>query len=685
MSWSVSKVVFASLLLLFSCCSTFVCLGQPSFPFPGDYNYLLNKPPNDPLLFTPDRNLAITYTHVISPLNGGQVTSFDVATGATLDSEFAGFGPLDCELVQLSDGIRVVALTSRGGPRTVTIYDLSPSGVLTFRAERQLTTSGSDSNSNLILSSKARAGFIRVAGIQFLSEVVSFSLDTGEILNRANLPVSDYLNVYDSANRALLVTGRDQTLQFYDVTNPSQLVSLGNVTTPGTGVGSGQDIYSVFSGDGNIVFAGGQSARLTAIDTNTRQILGSLAGNYWSLRLKVFEAGGTRWIGIRGGNEDLSFFRGIVVVNASDPANMSIVNQLSLGNQDFFQRRDFAFSRNGKRLILASDTGVLLYRLPEMFEKVNTLLPTSFGFTVATALDRERIIGAWGSNNNFSAVVYSIPLKLNTISTFDFDGRSDLAVFRPSTSTWHWLRSIDGVSGSSPAFGQEGDVLAAADYDGDEITDLAIYRPALGQWRIIPSSSGIVQTVNFGIGSDVPVPADYDGDGKADIALFRKQVNRWLVINSSDGQLISRKAAFGNVRPVAGDYDGDGKTDFASFRSGTWVIQLSSGLTISPTLGAAGDIPVSGDFDNDGKTDLAVYTQSSRTWRIQQSLAGFREVVFGEPGDVIVPADYDGDGKTDIATYRPSSSTFNIQRSSFPGPPSILFGKVGDIPIASQR
>lgn len=679
--------VFLNVLLFFilSVSFAFDGFGQQSYPFPGDYNYLLNKPPNDPLLFTPDRRIGLTYTSVISPLNGGYVTSFDLATGATLDSEYAGFGALDFEVVQLTDGMRVVALTSRGGPRTVTIYDLSPTGTLTFRAERQLTTSGSDEGSNLVLSGKARAGFVRVAGIQSLSEVVAFSLDTGEILNRAALPRSDYLNVYDSASRALLVTGRNVTLRFYDVTNPAQFTSLGDAVIPPIGAGSEfQDIYTVFSQDGSVVFAGGQATKLSAVDTNTRQVLGTLAANYSSNNLKIFESGATRLVGIRGANSDESFL-GITVVDASNPANMNVVNRLSLGSQNFFNRRTFAFSRTGKSLIVASDTGVLTYRLPEMIETLNASLFTSFGFTVATALDPERIFGAWGSNNNFSAVVYSIPFKPNTVANFDRDGRTDLAVFRPSTSTWHWLRSLDNAAGSTPSFGLPTDVPVPGDYDSDEITDLAVFRPDSGQWQILRSSSNTVQTVDFGIGSDVPTVADFDGDGKSDIALFRKYVNRWLVIRSGDGQIVTRRAPFGRVKPVNGDFDGDGKGDFAAYQNGSWTIQLSGGTTLIPTLGSASDIPVSGDFDFDGKTDVAVYSPSTRTWKIQQSLSGFRQVVFGETGDIIVPADYDGDGKTDIATYRPSNATFNIQRSSLPGPATVQFGLAGDIPIAAQR
>lgn len=58
------------------------------------------------------------------------------------------------------------------------------------------------------------------------------------------------------------------------------------------------------------------------------------------------------------------------------------------------------------------------------------------------------------------------------------------------------------------------------DYDGDGKTDLAIFRPSEGNWWILKSAGGSA-VVNWGISTDKLVPGDYDGDGKTDITLYR--------------------------------------------------------------------------------------------------------------------------------------------------------------------
>jgi hypothetical protein len=659
---------------------------QVSFQFSGDYNYLLNRPPNDALILTPDQQKGITLTSATSPFNGGYLNSFDVKTGNQLDSKYVGFGALDFDLVRLSDGIRVVALTSRGGPRTIQIYDLDGAGRLTFRSETQLTPSGTDDGSNLVLSSRARAGFVRVVNAQNLPEIVSFSLDTGAILQHFGFTFVNVLNFVENSGRSFIVAGLNQSLQFIDASNPSQLVLLGTVTLPSTGRSGNGGIIAVFSSDGNLAFAGGDFARLTAINVRTRQIIGSLDSNYWSSNLKLVEVKGTRLLGLRGGNEDLGFFRGILILNATDPSALSIINQIDLGNSDFFSRRDFAFSQDATKLVLMRDNGIATYRLPQLTKLLDISLPTSFGFNVLTALQPERIFGAWGSNNNFSSVVYSIPNRVNKTINFDLDGKTDLAIFRPSDSTWRWTRSLDGGSVNTGPFGNADDIIVPGDYDGDDKTDVGVFHPTPGQWQILQSSSGSIRTVNFGIGSDIPCPGDYDGDGKTDLAIFRTLfVNHWLVLQSSDNTLKSVRAGFGKLKPIIGDYDGDGKTDYVTFSRGVWQIKKSTGDFLEVNFGGIGDVPVSGDFDNDGKTDVAVYNTNTQIWKIQQSYAGFRQAQFGQASDIAVPADYDGDGKTDLAVYRPSSSTWLILQSSNGGTVNVQYGNVGDQPLAVQR
>lgn len=282
---------------------------------------------------------------------------------------------------------------------------------------------------------------------------------------------------------------------------------------------------------------------------------------------------------------------------------------------------------------------------------------------------------------SFSSL-YSNQIEVRVVTDevldFDYDGRVDISVYRPSTGEWFLHQSGD-YGDRSTALGASTSIAVPADYDGDRFANEAVYEPGSGVWSI----RGGTNVAYGGVVGDVPVPADYDGDGKGDVAIYRPLSGTWYVRRSSDG--VTASATFGGLSgdiPVPSDYDSDGRADFAIFRSGVWYTHPSSGAADTAVgYGTSGDIPLPGDFDADGKADIAIFRPGTGLWA-HQSTAGDVFVTYGGiNGDVPVPADYDGDRKVDLAIYRPSSGAWFVLQSLTGATASATWGIPGDVPL----
>ena len=279
------------------------------------------------------------------------------------------------------------------------------------------------------------------------------------------------------------------------------------------------------------------------------------------------------------------------------------------------------------------------FRTVMAYQCFDTSCPRIPYFSTPTRTYGGRPVGVANAAENARALNNSAPTTANFRRSrrappdFDGDGRTDLAVYRPSTGEWLTRSSTAGYTDFNPyQWGLSADKPLAVDFDGDGKSDLAVYRPSDGGWYLRYSSLGYAMNqwayFQWGLSTDIPLAADFDGDGKSDLVVYRPSDGGWYIRYSSLGYSQPQWAYFqwglSTDKPLVADFDGDGKTDLAVYRpsEGGWYIRYSSaGYALNQWAyfqwGLSGDTPLVTDFDGDGKTDLAVYRPSDGGWYIR--------------------------------------------------------------------
>jgi hypothetical protein len=162
-------------------------------------------------------------------------------------------------------------------------------------------------------------------------------------------------------------------------------------------------------------------------------------------------------------------------------------------------------------------------------------------------------------DNSLRTFVWGIAFDKPVVGDFDGDGATDVAVMRNTQQGWVWYILNSGFETNEPSysqyriqqFGLAPDVPAVEDYDGDGKSDLAVWRPSNGVWYILRSANGAFQDTPFGSSGDRPVAADYDGDGKAELAVFRPSSGDWYFWYSGTDTQSSLHWGLGTDLPVS--------------------------------------------------------------------------------------------------------------------------------------
>ena len=161
-----------------------------------------------------------------------------------------------------------------------------------------------------------------------------------------------------------------------------------------------------------------------------------------------------------------------------------------------------------------------------------------------------------------AAANYDFPTLVNGVLTvgiapsndYTGSGRSEPALFRRTNATiaqW-FVQGSAALNGHSFGAGSL-DVPLTGDFDGDGKTDLALYRPSTAQWFVSESGSGYANKLltTFGEANvNVPMPGNYNGTGTSTtVAVYRPPTGQWFIQGQSTVVVVT--APLGGRHPGA--------------------------------------------------------------------------------------------------------------------------------------
>jgi Calx-beta domain len=579
------------------------------FTVAGAHNYALNST-RQVFDVSPDGKIGISLTDSF-------LSTFDPILGTQFDSKpLPGFGPLGVTLAQVGSGLRAVVLTSEGGPRRIYLFDVSSTGQLTQLASTQLTTSNSDSGSNMILSGVGQAGFVSVATSSG-ADLVSFSLNDGSILNRLPGSGASTLFIKELPNSRLVAFRNGNTLKVVNASNPSQLTVIGSVPLFSNGEFSGSfDDGLAFSSDGRFVFLGNQFYNFAAIDLNSMQVVGSIPGaNYRFSRVRIFESAQQRLLAVLSSQSGTTGITAILLVDATDPAHLSIVNQyIPLSTETFFTKSDFAFSHDGARLYAAPKEKLIAFDLPTFNKAWEQPVPGSVlqVHQLEVYGPNDEVLGAWDISGGlgFTGIFGAFPAFPPNVSISESttvgegDGVANFTISLSSSAAPHQViikyATADGTATQGSDYTNTSGTLTFAPGVITKTVSVPIIDDTIDEFdetftmNIQSASPGIItraQSTATIVDNDPPPSASINDVSIGEGNSGSRNATFFVSLSSASGKPITLSYATADDTATAGD-------DYVA-ASGT--ITFSPGQTSSPII-----IQVKGDTLNEGNETFVV-------------------------------------------------------------------------------